>query len=120
MLNIPEAAVIGSSPRKPTDNQLLILLRKSSGFWIILPVFLILIFLLAPSLFFAEDIYLHTIPKCGTHMAFKYFNLLNRLEKEPKLKILHSHFEGPDFESFQERSDKDKLKKRKEPRVLRF
>lgn len=46
MLNIPEAAVTGSTPRKSTDNKLLILLRKSTGFWIILPMFLILIFLI--------------------------------------------------------------------------
>ncbi|MBW2219009.1 MAG: iron ABC transporter permease [Deltaproteobacteria bacterium] len=38
--------VTGFSLRKPRDNKLLILFRKSAGFWIILPVFLILIFLI--------------------------------------------------------------------------
>ena len=33
--------------RKPANNKFLVFLRKSSGFWIILPVFLILIFLIA-------------------------------------------------------------------------
>ncbi|MBW2220145.1 MAG: hypothetical protein JRF40_11735 [Deltaproteobacteria bacterium] len=46
MLNIPEETVTGLSPQKPRDNKLLILFRKSVGFWIILPMFLVLIFLI--------------------------------------------------------------------------
>jgi iron(III) transport system permease protein len=45
-LNIQEATGTGFILRKPADNKLLIFLRKSGGFWIILPMFLILIFLI--------------------------------------------------------------------------
>jgi len=46
MLSMPKETVTVPSPGKPTDNKLSVLLRKSSGFWIIFPMFLILIFLI--------------------------------------------------------------------------
>jgi len=46
MLNIPEATVTSPVPQKPRDNKLVIFLRRSVGFWIILPMFLVLIFLI--------------------------------------------------------------------------
>jgi iron(III) transport system permease protein len=46
MSNIQEAALTSPNLQKSTDNKLLILLRKSGGIWIILPMFLILIFLI--------------------------------------------------------------------------
>ena len=46
MLNIPEATVTSPVPQKPRDNKLVISLRRSVGFWIILPMFLVLIFLI--------------------------------------------------------------------------
>lgn len=46
MPNMPKTTVNDFGLQKPTDNKLLIFIRKSGGFWIILPMFLILMFLI--------------------------------------------------------------------------